>query len=105
MDRVDSLLFLLMLGHFLRSDDTVELIDLVDVCRLFVVKVLVEGGHGVLHVESQFRVAALLVTAGGHASIGGLVVDGGGGKVRLLEAFVGQALLRHVVFVKVAGGW
>ena len=73
--------------------------------RLFIVKVLVEGRHGVLHVHCQFRVAAMLVTACSHTCICGCLVDGGGGKMRLLEPFVGQALLRHVVFVKVAGGW
>ena len=53
MNRVDSLLFLLMLGDFLGADDAVQLVDLVNVTRLLVVKVLVEGGHGVLHVHSQ----------------------------------------------------
>ena len=53
MDRVDPFLLLLVLGDLLRSNDTVELVNLVYMSRFFVVKVLVEGSHCVLHVHGE----------------------------------------------------
>ena len=50
---MDSLLLLLVLGDLLRPDDAVKLVYLVDVGWLLVVQMLVEGCHGMLHVQGQ----------------------------------------------------
>ena len=50
MDGVDPLLFLLMRCHFLRPNNARELLDLADLLRFLVIKMLVESSYCVLQV-------------------------------------------------------
>jgi len=47
---VDPFLLFLVLGHFLRSYDTCQLVDLIGFLRLFIAEDLLESCHGVLHL-------------------------------------------------------
>ena len=108
VDRVNTLLLLLVLGDLLRPNNTVQLVYLVHMGRLLVVEVLIEGRHGMLHVQGE-----LVAARAAHA----LPTTHANGSIHLVVAHVGsllrndgllmvccEALLGHEVLVEVIGG-
>ena len=107
VDRVNTLLLLLVLGDLLRPNDAVQLVYLVHMGRLLVVEVLIEGRHGMLHVQGELVAARAAHALPTHAN----------GSIHLVVAHVGsllrndgllmvcsEALLGHEVLVEVIGG-
>ena len=103
---MNPLLLLLVLGDLLRPNDAVQLFYLVHVGRLLVVQVLIEGRHGMLHVQGEpvaARAAHALPTHA-YSSIN-LVVAHVGSWLRNdgLLMVCSEALLGHEVLVEIIG--
>ena len=60
---MDPLLLLLVLGDLLGPNDAVQLVDLVDMSRFLVVKMLVESRHRVLHIYGELLFTSSTLTA------------------------------------------
>ena len=112
MNRMDSLLLLLVLRNLLRPNYTVELIDYISMLWLFVVQMLVESRDCVLHVQRKMTAAASssIRTHPSHPSRIHLILHGLTGSVaiilrshRWLVVIGGSdALLRHEVLVEIS---